>query len=201
MNRNPFQVDLKIVDLKIVDLKIKALVLAVSVLMLSACARQEKRVAVIETDLGTIKFELLEEESPVTSENFRLLAERGFYDGLIFHRTINGFMIQGGDPNGNGTGGETATGAPLPNEINPNSDLYKGGYQRGLVAVANKGTPETGSSQFFIMHQQRPLPSSYTIFGRVVEGMEVVDKIATVPTSPPTNRPASPVVMKKVYIQ
>lgn len=191
MNRNPFQV----------DLKIKALVLAVSVLMLSACARQEKRVAVIETDLGTIKFELLEEESPVTSENFRLLAERGFYDGLIFHRTINGFMIQGGDPNGNGTGGETATGAPLPNEINPNSDLYKGGYQRGLVAVANKGTPETGSSQFFIMHQQRPLPPSYTIFGRVVEGMEVVDKIATVPTSPPTNRPASPVVMKKVYIQ
>ena len=107
MNRNPFQV----------DLKIKALVLAVSVVMLSACARQEKRVAVIETDLGTIKFELLEDESPVTAENFRLLAERGFYDGLIFHRTINGFMIQGGDPNGNGSGGETATGAPLPNEI------------------------------------------------------------------------------------
>ncbi|HEX5734044.1 MAG TPA: peptidylprolyl isomerase [Blastocatellia bacterium] len=192
MNRNPFQV----------DLKVKAIVLAVSVLMLSACARQEeKRVAVIETDLGTIKFELLEEESPVTAENFRLLAERGFYDGLIFHRTINGFMIQGGDPNGNGTGGETATGAPLPNEINPNSELYKSGYQRGFVAVANKGTPETGSSQFFIMHQQRPLSPSYTIFGRVVEGMEVVDKIATIPTSPPTNRPASPVAMKKVYIQ
>ena len=191
MKRSPFQV----------DLKVKALVLAVCVLTLSACAREEKRLAVIETDLGTIKFELLEGESPVTAENFRLLAERGFYDGLIFHRTINGFMIQGGDPKGNGSGGETATGAPLPNEINPNSELYKGGYQRGLVAVANKGTPETGSSQFFIMHQQRPLPPSYTIFGRVVEGMEVVNKIATVPTSPPTNRPASPVVMKKVYIQ
>jgi cyclophilin family peptidyl-prolyl cis-trans isomerase len=169
--------------------------------MLSACAEQKKPVAVIETDLGTIKFELLEAESPKTAENFRLLAERGFYDGLIFHRTINGFMIQGGDPNGNGSGGETATGAPLPNEIDASSELYKGGYQRGLVAVANKGTPETGSSQFFIMHQQRPLPPSYTIFGRVVEGMEVVDKIASVPTSPPTNRPASPVVMKKVYIQ
>ena len=191
MNKNPFQV----------DLKIKALVLAISVLMLSACARQEKRVAVIETDLGTIKFELLEEESPVTAENFRLLAEQGFYDGLIFHRTINGFMIQGGDPNGNGTGGKTATGAPLPNEIDRNAELYKGGYQRGLVAVANRGTPETGTSQFFIMHQQYPLQPNYTIFGRVVEGMEVVDKIATVPTSPPTNRPASPVVMKKVYIQ
>jgi len=191
MTANPFQV----------DLKIRTLILAISVLMLSACARQEARVAVIETDLGTIKFELLEKESPKTAENFRLLAEQGFYDGLIFHRTINGFMIQGGDPNGNGTGGKTATGEPLPNEIDANSELYKGGYQRGLVAVANRGTPETGTSQFFIMHGPRPLPPSYTIFGRVVEGMEVVDKIATVPTSPPTNRPASPVVMRKVYIQ
>ena len=192
MNKNSFQV----------DLKVKALVLAVSALMLSACARQEKRLAVIETDLGTIKFELLEDESPVTAENFRLLAERGFYDGLIFHRTVSGFMIQGGDPKGNGSGGETATGAPLPNEINPNSELYKGGYQRGLVAVANKGTPETGSSQFFIMHQLYPLQPNYTIFGRVVEGMEVVDKIASVPTNRSNNnRPASPVVMKKVYIQ
>jgi cyclophilin family peptidyl-prolyl cis-trans isomerase len=183
------------------SLKIRALIVTVCALMLSACADQKNHVAVIETDLGTIKFELLEDASPKTAENFRLLAERGFYDGLIFHRTINGFMIQGGDPNGNGTGGETATGAPLPNEIDANSELYKGGYQRGMVAVANKGTPETGSSQFFIMHQQRPLPPNYTIFGRVIEGMEVVDKIASVPTNPPTNRPASPVVMKKVYIQ
>ncbi|HJQ67616.1 MAG TPA: peptidylprolyl isomerase [Blastocatellia bacterium] len=178
-----------------------ALILAISALTLTACARKEGRVAVIETDLGTIKFELLEDESPKTAENFRLLAEQGFYDGLIFHRTVNGFMIQGGDPNGNGTGGKTATGEPLPNEIDRNSDLYKGGYQRGLVAVANRGTPETGTSQFFIMHQLYPLQPNYTIFGRVIEGMEVVDKIASVPTSPPTNRPASPVVMRKVYIQ
>ena len=196
MNKRPFQA-----YLKIKALKIKALILAIGVVMLSACAEQRQRVAVIETDLGTIKFELLEDDSPKTAENFRLLAERGFYDGLIFHRTINGFMIQGGDPNGNGTGGETATGAPLPNEIDANSELYKGGYQRGLVAVANKGTPETGSSQFFIMHQQRPLPPTYTIFGRVIEGMEVVDKIATLPTTPQNNRPATPVAMKKVSIQ
>ena len=179
-----------------------ALILALSALTLTACARKEGRVAVIETDLGTIKFELLEDQSPKTAENFRLLAERGFYDGLIFHRTVSGFMIQGGDPNGNGTGGETATGAPLPNEIDPNSELYKGGYQRGLVAVANRGTPETGTSQFFIMHQQYPLQPNYTIFGRVIEGIEVVDKIASVPTSRTNNnRPTSPVVMRKVYIQ
>lgn len=183
------------------SLKIKALIVIVCAIMLSACAQQKQRIAVIETDLGTIKFELLEDESPATVENFRLLAERGFYDGLIFHRIINGFMIQGGDPAGTGMGGETATGAPLPNEIDANSELYKGGYIRGLVAVANKGTPETGSSQFFIMHQQRPLQPSYTIFGRVIEGMEVVDKIASVPTNPQTNRPISPVAMKKVYIQ
>jgi cyclophilin family peptidyl-prolyl cis-trans isomerase len=181
--------------------KIKALIVVVCVIMLSACAQQKERVAVIETDFGTIKFELLEDESPATVENFRLLAERGFYDGLIFHRIINGFMIQGGDPAGTGMGGETATGAPLPNEIDANSELYKGGYIRGIVAVANSGTPETGSSQFFIMHQQRPLPPSYTIFGRVIEGMEVVDKIASVPTNPRANRPVSPVAMKKVYIQ
>ncbi len=182
--------------------KHKALLVVLGLLMLSACGQKKPHVAVIETDLGTIKFELLEDLSPKTAENFRLLAERGFYDGLIFHRTVRGFMIQGGDPNGNGTGGETATGAPLTNEIDLDSDFYKGGYyHRGFVAVANKGIPETGSSQFFIMHQNYPLKPNYTIFGRVIEGMEVVDKIAAAPTSPPSNRPASPVAMKKVYIQ
>jgi cyclophilin family peptidyl-prolyl cis-trans isomerase len=183
-------------------LKHRALALALGLLVLSACGQKKHHVAVIETDLGTIKFELLDDLSPKTAENFRLLAERGFYDGLIFHRTVNGFMIQGGDPNGNGTGGETATGAPLSNEIDLDSDFYKGGsYHRGIVAMANKGAPETGSSQFFIMHQNYPLKPNYTIFGRVIEGMEVVDKIASVPTSPPLSRPASPVAMKKVYIE
>jgi cyclophilin family peptidyl-prolyl cis-trans isomerase len=165
-------------------------------------AGQPNRVAVIETGMGTIKFELLEDESPKTAENFRLLAERGYYNGTIFHRVISGFMIQGGDPKGDGTGGETA-GAPLPNEINRTSPLYQGGYQRGLVAMANKGRPETGSSQFFIMHQNYPLQPNYTIFGRVTEGMDVVDKIAAAPNGGQMaqNRPTDPVKMNRVYIQ
>ncbi len=165
-------------------------------------SNQPNRTAVIETDLGTIKFELLESEVPKTAENFRQLAERGYYNGTIFHRVISGFMIQGGDPNGNGTGGRTATGAPLPNEINPTSSLYQGSYRRGLVAMANKGRPETGSSQFFIMHQTYPLAPNYTIFGRVTEGMEVVDKIAAAPNDDSgSNRPIKPVKMNKVYVQ
>lgn len=171
----------------------------------SAPPRQSgpNRTAMIETDAGNIKFELLENEAPKTTENFRLLAERGFYNGTIFHRVISGFMIQGGDPNGDGTGGQTATGQPLPNEINRSSPLYQGGYRRGLVAMANKGIPETGSSQFFIMHQTYPLQPNYTVFGRVVEGMDVVDKIAAAPNTGPSgqNRPVTPVKMNKVVVQ
>ena len=164
---------------------------------------QKNPVAVIETDLGTIKVELLENEAPKTAENFQQLAQRGFYNGIIFHRVISGFMIQGGDPTGSGTGGQTASGGVLPNEINLNSPLYQGGYKRGDVAMANKGRPETASSQFFIMHQNYALPTNYTIFGRVIEGIEVVDKIASAPnTGPQTmNRPVTPVKMTKVYIQ
>jgi cyclophilin family peptidyl-prolyl cis-trans isomerase len=164
-----------------------------------ATSSGKRQVAVIETSAGTIKFELLDDEAPKTAENFELLAKRGFYNGTIFHRTISGFMIQGGDPLGNGTGGQTASGAPLPNEIRPGSPLYQGGYKRGLVAMANKGTPETGSSQFFIMHQNYQLPPNYTVFGRVTQGLEVVDKIATAPTI--GDRPINPVKMNKVYIQ
>jgi cyclophilin family peptidyl-prolyl cis-trans isomerase len=172
-----------------------------------AAARHPNRTAVLETDAGTIKFELLEDEAPKTAENFRLLAEKGYYNGTIFHRVASGFMIQGGDPNGDGTGGQTATGAILPNEINRTSPLYQGGYKRGLVAMANKGRPETGSSQFFIMHQTYPIQPSYTIFGRVTEGIDVVDKIATAPTTinPSMNgeksKPVTPVKVNKAYIQ
>jgi cyclophilin family peptidyl-prolyl cis-trans isomerase len=176
-----------------------ALLLIMSSITFSSCGGPQPKTAVIETDLGTIKFELLWDDSPETSENFRLLAERGYYNGIIFHRTINGFMIQGGDPTGTGAGGETASGNPLPNEINRNSPLYQGLYQRGLVAMANKGAPESGSSQFFIMHQNYKLPHKYTIFGRVTEGQDVVDKIAAAPTA--GDRPLAPVVMRKVYVQ
>lgn len=188
------------------EMKDGGLLLAtLSVVFMAACGQNGQgpnRTAVIETELGTIKFELLADQAPKTAENFRLLAERGYYDGTIFHRVISGFMIQGGDPKGNGTGGETATGAPLPNEIDRNSPLYQGGYERGLVAMANSGTPETGRSQFFIMHQRHPLAPNYTIFGRVTEGMDVVDKIATAPnTGSTTNRPVTPVKVNKIYIE
>lgn len=166
---------------------------------------QPNPTAAMETDAGNIKFELLENEAPKTAENFRLLAERGYYNGTIFHRVMSGFMIQGGDPKGDGTGGQTATGQPLPNEINRSSPLYQGGYRRGLIAMANKGTPETGSSQFFIMHQTYPLQPNYTVFGRVVEGMDVVDKIATAETTMGANgeksRPVTPVKVNKVSVQ
>ena len=168
-------------------------------------ANQPNRTAVLETDQGIIKFELFENEAPRTAENFRVLAERGYYNGTIFHRVMNGFMIQGGDPKGDGTGGQTATGRMLPNEINPSSPMYQGSYRRGLVAMANKGRPETGSSQFFIMHQTYPLRPDYTIFGRVTEGMEVVDKIATAQTTMGSDgamsRPVTPVKVNKAYVQ
>jgi cyclophilin family peptidyl-prolyl cis-trans isomerase len=161
----------------------------------------KRDVALIQTDLGNIKVELLDEEAPQTVDNFRQLAKRGFYNGLIFHRVISGFMIQGGDPRGDGTGGESATGQQLPNEINPSSPLYQSGYKRGMIAMANKGTPQTATSQFFIMHQDYPgLRPNYTVFGRVIEGMDVVDKIAAAPTGG-RDRPLSPVKMKKISIE
>jgi cyclophilin family peptidyl-prolyl cis-trans isomerase len=190
----------------------RAALFLVALLALSIAACNEggsttgSHVAVIETDLGNIKIELLEDAAPKTVENFRLLAEREYYNGTIFHRVISGFMIQGGDPQGNGMGGETATGEPLPNEIDPGSPLYQGGYKRGMVAMANKGKPETGSSQFFIMHQDRPprmLPPNYTIFARVIEGMDVVDQIAAAPNTGGStmNRPVSPVKVNKVHLE
>ena len=157
------------------------------------------RIAKIETNHGTIRFELLEDESPKTAENFRLLAEKGYYDGVIFHRVIKGFMIQGGDPTGTGRGGASAWGGRFDDEINRSSALYQGPYAKGTVAMANAG-PNTNGSQFFIMHVDYPLPPSYTKFGRVVEGQDVVDKIATVRRSR-DDRPLTDVVMEKVTIE
>ena len=157
------------------------------------------RTAVLKTNKGTIKFELLEDEAPKTTENFRLLAERGYYDGVIFHRVIKGFMIQGGDPLGMGVGGESAWGGTFKDEINPQSELYNRGYKRGTVAMANRG-PNTNGSQFFIMHQDNPLPPSYTIFGRVLEGQDVVDAIATTQTGA-GDKPSQPVTMEKVTVE
>src|SRR5438270_1219255 len=103
------------------------------------------RTAVIQTNKGTIKFELLEQDAPKTTDNFIRLAERGYYDGVIFHRVIKGFMIQGGDPTGTGRGGESASGGRFADEINRQSPLYQGAYKRGTVAMANAG-PNTNAS-------------------------------------------------------
>jgi cyclophilin family peptidyl-prolyl cis-trans isomerase len=159
--------------------------------------------ATLETNQGTIVIELLATDSPKAVENFRLLAEHGYYDGLVFHRVIKDFMIQGGDPKGNGSGGQSAWGAPFADEINADSVLYRRGYRRGIVAMANEG-PNTNGSQFFIMHQDFSLEPSYVIFGKVVKGMDVVDAIATTPTTigddGDMSKPATPQVIKKVTI-
>jgi cyclophilin family peptidyl-prolyl cis-trans isomerase len=157
------------------------------------------RTAVIDTNHGTIRFELLEDAAPKTTENFRLLAERNYYDGVIFHRVIPNFMIQGGDPLGEGYGGESAWGGKFNDEIDRDSDLYAGVYEKGTVAMANSG-PNTNGSQFFIMHIDYPLPPSYTKFGRVIEGQDVVDRIAMVETNP-KDKPLEPVVMNHVSIE
>ncbi len=157
------------------------------------------RTAVIETNKGTIKIELLEADAPKTTENFRLLAERNYYDGVIFHRVIKNFMIQGGDPLGMGYGGESAWGGKFNDEIDKSSALYEGVYDRGTVAMANAG-PNTNGSQFFIMHVDYGLPPSYTKFGKVVEGQDIVDAIADVQVNG-SDKPLKPVVMNKVTIQ
>src|SRR5882672_859433 len=157
------------------------------------------RTAVIQTNKGTIKFELLESDAPKTTENFITLAQRGYYDGVIFHRCIKGFMIQGGDPTGTGRGGQSAWGGRFDDEINASSEVYKRGYKAGTVAMANAG-PNTNGSQFFIMHADYLLPPSYSIFGQVIEGQDVVNAIATTERDR-NDRPRSEVKMEKVTIE
>ena len=157
------------------------------------------RTAVIETNKGTIKFELLEEDAPKTTENFRLLAEKGYYDGVIFHRVIKNFMVQGGDPLGEGYGGESAWDGKFDDEIDKSTVIYQGSYHKGTVAMANSG-PNTNGSQFFIMHIDYPLPPSYTKFGNVIEGQDVIDAIAEVAVNQ-RDKPLEQIVMEKVYIE
>ena len=158
----------------------------------------------IDTDKGAIEIEFFPAAAPKAVENFRLLAEHGYYDGLTFHRIVKGFMIQGGDPSGDGSGGQSAWGEPFADEIDPESALYRGGYRRGLVAMANAG-PNTNGSQFFILHQDYPLPPNYVIFARVTAGLDVVDAIANTPTTlgadGAASRPVSPPVIRKVTIR
>lgn len=150
------------------------------------------RHATIETNHGTLKIELFEDSAPKTAGNFITLAEKGFYDGVIFHRVIDGFMIQGGDPDGTGRGGP---GYHIDDEFGE-------GLQHddaGVLSMANAG-PNTGGSQFFITLAATPwLDGKHAIFGKVVEGMDVVRTIGKVETGM-MDRPREEVVMKKVTI-
>jgi cyclophilin family peptidyl-prolyl cis-trans isomerase len=158
----------------------------------------------ISTSLGDIAFQTYDADAPKAVDNFIKLANEGFYSNILFHRVIEGFMIQGGDPKTKdaahpelwGTGGP---GYQFADELDPNTESAKIGYVRGTVAMANSG-PNTNGSQFFIMHQDYPLPHSYTIFGHVVRGQDVVDKIATTKVDS-NDRPLTPVVMKKVTVE
>lgn len=150
--------------------------------------------AVLHTTEGDITIALNSNMTPNTVNNFVTLAKKGFYDNTIFHRVIKGFMIQGGDPKGNGTGGPGYTFQDEP---------FEGDYTRGTIAMANAG-PNTNGSQFFIMHKTYPLPKNYVIFGRVISGIEAVDKIAEALVAENAfgelSKPVSPAAIKSVDI-
>lgn len=159
-------------------------------------AMSSSHLVTITTDLGEIKFQTYNQDAPNTVANFVKLARQGFYNNLMFHRVINGFMIQTGDPTGTGRGGP---GYTFADELNPAAESYQRGYVKGTVAMANAG-PNTNGSQFFIMVADVPLPKNYTIFGHVVSGQEVADQISHVATDPEDDRPLKPVMMKSVMV-
>ena len=146
---------------------------------------------------GKIELELCPEAAPETVKNFESLVKRGFYDGLTFHRIIPGFMIQGGDPLGNGMGGAENN---IKGEFRANGHNNPIKHERGVISMARAFDPNSASSQFFIMHEDAPhLDGQYAAFGKVVSGMETVDEIASIPTDY-NDRPKIAVRMKKVYI-
>jgi len=151
--------------------------------------------ATLKTEKGDILIALSADKTPITVNNFVTLAKKGFYNNTIFHRVIKGFMIQGGDPDGNGTGGP---GYRFDDES------FEGEYTRGIIAMANAG-PNTNGSQFFIMHQDYELPKNYVIFGKVTSGLEVVDMIAETPVKEgvmgESSTPQTPVKVLSVEIE
>ncbi|MFZ2663976.1 MAG: peptidylprolyl isomerase [Patescibacteria group bacterium] len=150
--------------------------------------------AILKTTYGNIEIKINAIDTPITATNFIYLSKLGFYNNTIFHRVIKDFMIQGGDPKGDGTGGPGYTFK---------DELLEGEYERGVVAMANAG-PNTNGSQFFIMHKSMDLPKSYVIFGKVINGMDVVDKIANVPVegnkSGEISKPINPMIIESVEI-
>ena len=158
---------------------------------------KEMTVAVINTNMGKIEVELFADKTPKTVENFVGLAEKGYYKGVIFHRVIKDFMIQGGDPTGTGRGGESLWGKPFEDEIVPSLTFDK----PGMLAMANAG-PNTNGSQFFITVAPTTwLNGHHTIFGQVIDGMDVVYAISKVATSKPGDKPLKDVVIESVTIE
>jgi cyclophilin family peptidyl-prolyl cis-trans isomerase len=148
--------------------------------------------ATIRTTKGDITAKLFADEAPNTVNNFVFLAREGFYDGAIFHRVISGFMIQGGDPTGTGRGGP---GYRFDDELEASRSR---GYKMGTLAMANAG-PNTNGSQFFIMHQDYGLPPQYSVFGKTIDGQDVVDDIASVATGA-GDKPLEDVVISTIEI-
>lgn len=174
----------------------KLALILLSLIFLTACSMNSERIATIETNLGTIKIKLYEKEAPNTTKNFIELAKKGYYDGIIFHRVIEDFMIQTGDPTGTGRGGETYNGEVLKDEFAPGLT-----HIQGVVSMANAG-PNTNGSQFFIVTNPdgtKYLDGRHSIFGQVVEGMDVAIKISQVERDG-NDKPLEPVVMNKVTI-
>jgi peptidylprolyl isomerase domain and WD repeat-containing protein 1 len=173
---------------------------------------QPTHVVRMETSKGAVVFELYGHDAPRTVDNFLLLVKRRFYDNLLFHRIAKNFVIQSGDPKTKdkrkkdewGTGGESATGEPFADEINPDAPSVRRGYKRGTLCMANRGQ-NTNTSQFFVCVRDVPeLPLQYTIFGAVIEGMNVVEAIAAEPIEPVLNeidgRPVKPVVLRSLRL-
>ncbi|MDD5948734.1 MAG: peptidylprolyl isomerase [Lachnospiraceae bacterium] len=155
-------------------------------------------IVTIEMENGDImKAELYPDIAPNTVNNFISLIQKGFYDGLIFHRVIRGFMIQGGCPDGNGTGGP---GYSIKGEFSQNGFTNDLKHEKGVLSMARAMAPNSAGSQFFIMHETSPhLDGSYAAFGKIIEGQDIVDKIAEVSTDY-SDRPRADQVMKKVTV-
>ncbi len=155
------------------------------------------KIAVMKTNMGTIEIELFEKQAPKTVENFVGLANKNYYNGIIFHRVIDKFMIQGGDPTGTGTAGESIWGKKFNDEFSPDLNHTK----PGILSMANAG-PNTNGSQFFITLAPTPwLDGKHTIFGQVVKGMDVVEAIGHVPTSKPGDKPLKDVKIESIKIE
>ena len=154
-----------------------------------------KKIRIEMQDGGVMIAELYEDVAPLTVDNFLSLANKGFYDGLTFHRVIPGFMIQGGCPKGNGTGGP---GYHIKGEFSANGVKNDLKHARGVLSMARAAQPDSAGSQFFIMHADAPhLDGQYAAFGKVIEGLEVVDRIASVRTDY-ADKPLTPVIISSI---